>query len=233
MDKRHSAPHLLENITIFSGICIEELKEINSKITWHVYPKSEIILNFHEQSNDVYFIQQGAVRATTYSLSGKEIAYQDLLEGDMFGELSAIDNKGRITGIITTQACSIGKMSADHFIDTMNTYPSVNQKVLLRLTDLIRFLCGRIYEFSALDVKDRIRAEIIRQARLNNDGENTAIIEKMPTHEEIANKISTHREAVTKEFGYLVKEKLIEKQGRTIIVPDLDKLAGRLFEEIS
>ena len=214
MNSRQVTVRDLKTIDVFSEMNIDDLHPILNHISWREYSKGEMVLRFHELSNEVYFIKKGDVRATTYSASGKEISYQDLAEGDMFGELSALDNQGRITSIITLGDSLIGKMAADCFIDIIHKHPSINHKVMLRLTGLIRFLCGRIYEYSALDVKDRVRAEIIRQARLYTNGTNSALIEKMPTHEEIANKISTHREAVTKEFGSLVKENLIEKQGR-------------------
>ena len=232
MNSRQVSAKEIKTINVFSEMSLGDLYPIHSQISWHEYSKSETVLRFHELSNEVYFIKEGAVRATTYSASGKEISYQDLAKGDMFGELSALDNQGRITSIITLGPCLIGKMAADSFIDIIHKHPSINHKVMLRLTGLIRFLCGRIYEYSALDVKDRVRAEIIRQARLYSNGSNSALIEKMPTHEEIANKISTHREAVTKEISILVEEKLIEKRGRKIFVPNIEKLSSKLFEQI-
>jgi len=232
MNNRHVCARDLKLINVFSEMNLDDLHPIHNHISWHKYSKGETVLCFHELSNEVYFIKEGAVRATTYSASGKEISYQDLDQGDMFGELSALDNQGRITSIITLNTCLIGKMTAERFIDIIHKHPSINHKVMLRLTGLIRFLCGRIYEYSALDVKDRVRAEIIRQARLNSNGSNTALIENMPTHEEIANKISTHREAVTKEISHLVKDNLIEKQGRKILVPNIERLASKIYEDI-
>ena len=222
----------LKNIQIFSDLAEKELKDVYSNINWYAFNKNTIILNYQEYSDDVFFIAKGSVRATTYSIAGKEIAYQDLFENEMFGELSAIDGGSRTTSIVTLEASEIGRMSASNFKIILQKYPSINEKVMYRLTNLIRFLCGRIYEFSVLDVKDRIRAEIIRHARQSKDSENSALITKMPTHEEIANKVSTHREAVTKEFGQLMKLGLIEKSGRKIIVPDIDKLAATLLEEV-
>ena len=222
----------LKAIHIFSDLDDPDLIDINQYISWREFPKSKTILNFHELSTDVYFIMSGSVRATTYSASGREVSYQDLLDGDMFGELSALDNEGRITGIITLDKSLIGIMSADVFINLINNFPSINHKVMLRLTGLIRFLCGRIYEYSALDVKNRVRAEILRHARQFQNGANSALIENMPTHEEIASKIATHREAVTREFSYLAKEGLIEKRSRKIFIPDINKFASTILEEI-
>ncbi len=222
----------IHKIKVFSGLTSNDIKLIAAKIIWHEYKKNTLILNYKEQSQDVYFILEGSVRATTFSISGKEISYQDLEPGDMFGELSAIDSGHRISSIVANSDCHLGKMSQHNFNDILASFPDVNKMVLLRLTGLIRYLCGKIYEFSALDVKDRIRAEIIRYARKNKISDNSAKIQHMPTHEQIAGNISTHREAVTKEFALLTKQGLINKNGRTIIVPDIDKLAGTLLEEI-
>ena len=54
----------------------------------------------------------------------------------------------------------------------------------------------------------------------------------MPTHVQIANRINTHREAVTRELNELTRLGLIEKDKRTLTVPDLEALAELLPEEI-
>ena len=57
---------------------------------------------------------------------------------------------------------------------------------------------------SALPVHCRVHAELLRIAvplKINND----AILSPAPTHEEIASRISTHREAVTREMAGLKK----------------------------
>ena len=104
--------------------------------------------------------------------------------------------------------------------------------VMTRLVSMIRFLCGRVYEFSALGVKERIRAEIVRAARKVSKSGVEVEINDMPTHEEIANRITTHREAVTKEFSFLTKQGLIKKEGKKLIVPDVQALANLITEEI-
>ena len=221
----------LKAIHIFSDLDDQDLVVINQSINWHQYPKSKTILTFHELSTDVYFIMSGSVRAKTYSISGKEIAYQDLLRGDMFGELSALDNKGRITGIDTLEKSLIGKMTADVFNNLIESFPTINNKVMLRLTGLIRFLGARIYQFAAYSVKNRVRIEILRLSLPYQNGTNSVLIENMPTHEEIANTIATHREAVAREFGNLYREGLMEKMGpKTVFIPDIIKFTQSIDE---
>ena len=75
--------------------------------------------------------------------------------------------------------------------------------VLSRVASLVRYLTDRVYKYGALDVKDRVRAEVLGLAREHMKEGDKAVIEKMPTHAEIANRVSTHREAVTRELNEL------------------------------
>ena len=79
----------MQKIKIFSDIPGEVYRQIEAKIRWKKYePNVEVIL-YNEESTEVYFIREGHVRATMFSYSGKEVSYQDLFAGDIFGELSA------------------------------------------------------------------------------------------------------------------------------------------------
>ena len=223
---------LLSTIQIFDELSPSELEEVSEFIIWKDYVKGEQIVDRKDKSLSVCLVAKGSVVSTTFSFSGKEIAYQTLGQGEIFGEIAAIDGGNRTTDILCAEDCTIGVISQANFSQIIEKYPSVARQVMLRLVGIIRFLCGRVYEFSALGVKERIRAEIVRAARQSSQSGVDVEITDMPTHEEIANRITTHREAVTKEFSYLSKQGLIKKQGKTLIVPDVQALANLITEEI-
>jgi CRP/FNR family transcriptional regulator, cyclic AMP receptor protein len=77
-----------------------------------------------------------------------------------------------------------------------------------------------------LAVNNRIQAEVLRLAKLApREGKNARIV-PAPTHVEIASRISTHREAVTRELNRLSRIGIIERQGGTLVVRDVDLLAA-------
>ena len=94
----------------------------------------------------------------------------------------------------------------------------------------IRALTSRVYEFSTLAVNNRIQAELLRLANLAPQGGNAARIAPAPTHVEIASRVSTHREAVTRELNRLSRMGLIERRDGTLLVKDLDRLAKMVHE---
>jgi predicted transcriptional regulator len=52
-----------------------------------------------------------------------------------------------------------------------------------------------------------------------------ARIAPAPTHPEIAARVSTHREAVTRELTRLARIGLIEREKNALVVTDLERLA--------
>ncbi len=189
------------------------------------YPKSHVVIAHQDNSADVFFIVSGSVRATIFTKRGREVSYQDLYAGDMFGELSAIDKMPRSTHVVALQESVLLSMPSARFAELVMQYPEVAQATLHKVARIVRFLCDRVYEFGALDVSDRIRAELIRLAAGDVDNPERAMIPKMPTHQELANRLATHREAVSRELSALEKKGFIEKQGRSLVINDVNRLS--------
>ena len=95
---------------------------------------------------------------------------------------------------------------------------------------MISFLIDRVYQYGALDVKDRVRMEVLRLARKSMSNEDTAAISNFPTHREIANRVNTHREAVTRELNELTRMGLIEQNQRVLTVKTVAGLTELLAE---
>jgi CRP-like cAMP-binding protein len=96
--------------------------------------------------------------------------------------------------------------------------------MLLRLVANIRALTGRVFEFSTIAVRNRIHAELLRLARRSQKGERSVVISPIPTHSDIASRVSTHREAVTREFNELARLGIVERQGNTLVIRDIGEL---------
>jgi CRP-like cAMP-binding protein len=128
----------------------------------------------------------------------------------------------------------IASMSADLFWEVLRRHESVCAAMLRRLTGIARTHLQRVAEFSTLSVRSRIHAELLRLAgsSLSGPERTTAVIAQVPTHAEIASRISTHREAVTRELGELARARLIEKRGNELIIRDVAALVSLVEESL-
>lgn len=198
--------------------------------TYRYPPQTDIVCN-QDTSDDAYFVISGEVRATIFSRAGKEVTFRNLGAGEMFGDLSAIDGRPRGADVITLEESVVLKMSASAFQKVLRDHSQVAFAVLCELTELVRRLSDRVVEFSTLGVNNRIHAELLRLAKEYPPSGGRVEITHPPTHADIASRVSTRREAVTKEFSRLADMGLVERRGKSLVVRDLERLE-RMIDEV-
>jgi CRP/FNR family transcriptional regulator, cyclic AMP receptor protein len=214
----------LKHFTLFEGLSIAELRALEQRCRFRRYERDVTIVDYLENKTDVFFIVRGQVRVTIFSGTGREVAFRDLDAGELFGELSAIDGKPRAANVIALTECVLASMSESTLWDILHRHQSVADAMLRRLTSNVRALTERVFEFSTLAVRNRIHAELLRLARQNDKGMRSVKITPMLTHAELASRLSTHREAVTRELTELARLGLIERKGNDLVIPDVEAL---------
>lgn len=190
--------------------------------------KGTAILSKGDTSSDVFFVLEGRLQVLLYSANGREVSLRDLSEGDMFGEMAAIDGEGRSASIIALDDSRLLAMSRPDFRAALDGSPDASMWLLGQLTARIRAMTERVFELSALNVQSRLHCELLRMASRSSTG---LEVRSAPTHAELANRIGTHREAVTREMRALVTQNVIKTGRRTIQFLDIARLqasVGRL-----
>jgi len=225
------AVHTLGEIELFSGLPPAGLEALARRCRWRRYEAGRQIIYHQDDTTDVYFIADGRVHVTVYSPSGKEVAFRDLGPGKSFGEISAVDGAPRSATVIALTDALLASMPADVFQRTLREYPEVSERMMRQLAGLVRLLSDRVVEFGVLAVKNRIDAELLRLAREYGVDGNAAVLSPAPTHADIASRVATHREAVTRELNALARDGLIERRRGALVIPDIDRLA-RLVEKV-
>ena len=224
-------PHYtLAGIAIFAGLPSQALERVHQLCSWRRYEPGEPIVDYLDASDEVFFVSTGEVCVTIYSIAGKAVSFRNLGPGDIFGEYAAIDGEPRSASVEARTSCLIASMSASAFRKLLQSEPAVAHALIKSLVRNVRTLTKRVYEFSTLAVNNRIQAELLRLASLGLREGKSARLDPAPTHSEIASRISTHREAVSRELTRLSRIGIIGRQSGTLIVLDLDRLAAMLHE---
>jgi CRP/FNR family transcriptional regulator, cyclic AMP receptor protein len=177
-----------------------------------------------DRHNEVFFILSGTVRATFHGVAGKDVQFRDQHAGEMFGELAAIDGQPRSAEVIAVTETFLAVVSAADFLAIAAEHPAIARRVLNRLASLVRALSDRVVEFSTLGVNNRIHGELLRLAREFGVQDNQALIKPAPTHADIASRVSTHREAVTREIAALARAGILQRGRGCLRVCDVARL---------
>ena len=219
----------LKRLRILEKLSDAALQSVAGKCKWRSYAAGEQILGHGDTSTDVSFLLAGSARAISYSRDGKAVVFVDLKPDAMFGEIAAIDRKQRSVSIEALEPCTIASLSADHFEQLMLSEPAVAVATLHHVVAIVRRLSERVFEFSTLAVQNRIHAELLRLARGVSQEETQVTLSPAPSLSDIADRISTHREAVSRELSRLTAIGLLRRERGNLVITDVDKL----FELVS
>jgi CRP/FNR family transcriptional regulator, cyclic AMP receptor protein len=221
----------LRRIALLDGLSDAALESLARQCAWRHFDPDQYIISRDADDRSVCFIVTGRVRATMYSGSGRQVTFGDQLAGEFLGELAAIDGKRRALDVIALESTLVASMTPAAFTQLLREQPLVVDRVLRRLTRLLRATSERVIELSTLGVQNRIHAELLRLATVAGIEANQTRLDPAPKHADIASRVSTSREQVTRELSALVKADLLAKDGRALIVLDVKRLE-RLVEEV-
>ena len=228
---QHRLARALSRIAPFTELDDESLEAVAETCRFERYEAKRQIIAYQDDSADVFFIVSGTVRIVIHGISGKEISYRDLEAGEMFGELAAIDGEQRSASVVAVAETLLVAMPEIAFRDSIRRHPPVADAVLQRLTRLVRLYSQRLYEMRTLDVPSRIRAELVRLAEASVGDDNTATISPLPTSADIAARVNTRREAVSRELASLTRRGFIERHQKMLLIRDFAGL-NRLVESM-
>lgn len=215
---------LLQNFEIFKGMTSAECADVSKLTRLRTYKPDSYIISETQNHNNVFFIVSGKVRSCALSQQGKQVCYEDLHPGMMFGEFAAIDNSGRSADCLAIVETVLVTVSGQTFLDIMDNHPSVKDAVLRRLVKIARNQMQRVTEFSFFSVNQRVRLELIRMGNELDSAADSIEFPSVPTHAEIALRIGTHREAVTRELRSLHVKGLITWDRGKHIIHDVNAL---------
>ncbi len=213
----------LRLIALFEGLSDADLVPIMEACTIRSFPRNAQILSEQEQTTDIFFILSGTVRFSSYTANGREV---------IFGEFSAVDRLPRSSNVTAMSDCVVARMSAEQFHRVLLGNAAIATRLVELLVAKIRQMSERVFEVSALAVRERVRRELMRLAASGTRFGNSVVIRPAPTHYDIAARIGSHREAVTREFMRLEVERLIEVRRRQIRIVDIDRLAEATDDQV-
>ncbi|MFK7903382.1 MAG: Crp/Fnr family transcriptional regulator [Nitratireductor sp.] len=218
----------LTQIPLFKSLTPAKDEQYLKSCVWREYGENELVIDIEEETTDVRFILYGSVRIIIRIAVGKEIILGEMGDGEFFGEIAAIDDLPRSANVTTLTNTTICKMSSKLFNQILLENAQVSVEVLKTLSRRIRSLNERLAEHSFLQAKYRLYSELFRLSKPRLKDKTQLIISPPPSQKEIAERIGTRREVVSRELNALEKQGHIEKTRGGIIILNAQELQSRI-----
>ncbi len=219
-------PELLRTVPLFSELSEEDIAALGRLATRRRYPKDTVVFFENEEGDFFFMILEGRIKVTILGDDGREIILSVLGPGDFFGEMALLDNEPRSATAIAVEDSELLSLNRTDFQGVIADNRSIMGALIKILTTRLRRANHQISTLALLDVYGRVARVILDMAREEGrrlkDGR---IAFRRPTHQEIANRIGTTRETVTRMLKDLERQALVRIEGREIVLqPGFEKV---------
>lgn len=168
----------------------------------------------------VYFLQKGLMKISNISDDGKEIIKYILKPGNIFGELSLLDNEeDRQEIAVAIENCEVCFIPAETVKELMVTDKTFRKSIHQSISKRIKKMEERMFSLMLKDVKARILdflKEFVSEFGHPVNGGYQA--KNFLTHEDIARITTTSRQSVTTSLLYFKKQGLIDYDSQNLFV---------------
>lgn len=213
----------LRKIPLLAGLSDEEIIKVKQEIRIRRYAKREVVLHKGGSGDGLLFLLAGQLQVIDVTEDGRAIGLRMLSVGDFFGEIALINNSTRSASVVAMTEVLVGFLPAPTAMHLFSHSPSVANQMLRHLAQKIQ----RDSEFRALlsinNTAKRIYAYLTLMQQ-KNPQEGTAVVENLPTHQDIANMVNTSRETVTRALLSLSQQGIIQKDAHRLIILDAKAL---------
>ncbi|MGO9673556.1 MAG: Crp/Fnr family transcriptional regulator [Methylocella sp.] len=220
----------LARITFFEDVADLDFERFDRLCSWRRFSEGELVVDYEDESSDVYFIVAGEVRVLIRTAAGKEIILGESRTGQFFGEMTAIDGAKRSANVTALTKSELCIMPAHVFREVIFSSQTACERILRILTGRIRELNARLAEHSIFDLKHRLYSELLRMAHPRAGCPGERAVTPPPFHHVLAARIGCRREQVTRELSALAQEGLIAKTRGALVLVKPGVLEERLSE---
>lgn len=206
-----------DGIALLRGLSPDLARRHAAAIRWIEAEAGQLVLDFDEASDEVFFVATGAVRVQVRTPGGRELILTEVGAGDFFGDMSAVDGAPRSAAVTALHRTRLARLGGAAFRGLLTESPDIAMRLLRVLIARVRDANARMLELTSLDIRHRLYAELLRQAG-PSDPDGTARLSPPPIQHILASRIGARREAVSREIARLLREGLAERRRGALVL---------------
>ncbi len=215
----HNKLWYLKHIRLFDDLNPVEMQEMERITRMQEVKKRQPLYLPGDPSSNVYLLKQGRVKLASTATSGKEVTFEILEPGEVFGELDVLEDSPRSTSAEALDDALICVIPRQDFDRYLAMHPNVTVKLTKLIGLRLKKIQSRVEDLVFRDVPARL-AHLLLELRKSEgvaEGSGTRLRVKL-THQEMANLIGCSRETVSTILGQFRDGGLVRMDGRAITI---------------
>lgn len=128
-------PNVIRNVELFKYLTPEECDRVIKETEERRFRRGEVIFTANMPGNEMFIVKSGRVKAYKV-FDNNEIVFAEFGPGDVFGEMSLIDEYPRSASVAATEDCVTYALNRGTFRAIIDNEPTLGVKLLFALAEL-------------------------------------------------------------------------------------------------
>jgi CRP/FNR family transcriptional regulator len=216
---------LLSMVDIFEPLSTEEIERLNGQLPDRHLEQGEMFYTPEKRSETLFMLQKGKIRIFRTTPDGRELTLAIVESGTIFGEMALTGQRLEGAYAQAMEPSEVSTMAREDLERLVVQKPEVGLKIMHLLSERLRRYETRLEDITMKDVHARLASIIVML--VESEGVRSGAGYRIPahyTHQRLGTMIGANREVVTRAFGVLQDEGVVELRRRLIYVRDLQAL---------
>jgi CRP/FNR family transcriptional regulator len=216
---------LLKQPLLFSGLSDGDLAELATITVRRKFSKGESLFSEGEVANGFYLLVSGSIKLCRMSHEGREKVLHFVKPRETFAE-AAFFGDGKYPA--EARAMEPGEalyLPREGFMELMSRNPNFTLNLVVSLSLMLRQFARQIEELSFADVTSRLASFLVRRADEKSASYGgITYIDLGIRKGELASRLGTASETISRTLRKLKDEGIIEVQGSRVVILQMEKL---------
>jgi CRP-like cAMP-binding protein len=216
---------MLRRVPLFTELSDQQLGAIAERSTRKRYERDSTVFSEGDLCLELLIVEQGSVKLFKSAPNGRQQLMGIERSGNTLAEIPVFDG-GRYT--VTARAIedtALLRVDAEHFRKVCLQQPEVAVKLIKVLGHRLRHVERLVEELSFSTVRGRLIMHLLHLAEEYGKRDGSSVdFELKENNEELAARIGTVRELISRNLGRLHGDGLIEMRRRAVRIPDVQRL---------
>lgn len=211
--------------SLFQGLPDDQIEDLTGIAIAKSYQKGQTIFFEGDHGNGFYMVGEGKVKISKISPAGKEHILHIFGPGEPFGEVPVFHGQpfpATAEAIVNSKTIFFPR---DAFVRLVEANPSIALNMLAVLSFRLRRFANQIENLSLKEVPARLAGYLLY---LQEEQEGADVLELDISKGHLASLLGTIPETLSRIFGKMSEEGLIEVNGRKIKIIDPERLEDKV-----
>lgn len=216
---------IIQDIPIFSGLSVEELRKITKLSRLINYKKDEYVFHEGEEFKGIFIVIKGLVKIFKISPQGKEYILHLLTKPHLFGDVPLFTGGDCPASVQVMEDSTLLFIPKPEFLQLLEDNSRISLKIMSGFARRLKSISVKAENLSLKEVINRLADYLVNEIERTGKAGLPEPFYKIPlSNPTLAAYLGTIPETISRAFKKLRDNNIVRTHGRTVFVKNYNEL---------